>query len=286
MARRTPAGYAVRLPTIAALADVCGGRHHHPCARHHANSAIFALVDATPSPAAFREPDCLVMALERTEKSPCSGVSPASEGLNERREPLKSGRIPNVGGVAHGRPTSAEMCRANGLGPSPKSWVCAHRRRTFLQPGQRAARFRAKLLRTRFNGYRSLIGRTIGSTEALHRAGVMPPEARLLATAVSGPRPCPRSQHYLRADRRMKPGVPSRPRGPRASPQPRARFPIPTRTRRSGSPTRRVDRQRTAPHLLLFSPLGFSLADLPANVANLLLARATVRTRSWRCAQR
>src|SRR5262249_48344470 len=68
-----------------------------------ANSAIFALVDATlVRPLPFREPDRLVMAWERTDSSPRARVAPLNMlDWNERNHTfdLIAGFIPGVGGM-------------------------------------------------------------------------------------------------------------------------------------------------------------------------------------------
>ena len=157
-----------------------------------ANSAIFALVDATLlRPLPFHEPERLVMLWERTEASPRSRVSPLNLlDWNERNRTfdVMAGFVPGVGGMV--------MTGADGTAETvPRQWVTAGVfdvlgvaaivGRTFL-PSDDSQRANVVVLseafwRTRFNADPGVVGRDIRLDGLPYTVvGVVPNELQLL----------------------------------------------------------------------------------------------------------
>jgi putative ABC transport system permease protein len=269
-----------------------------------ANSAIFALVDATLlRPLPFPDPDRLVMIWERTNTSQRDGVSPLNlADWNQRTRTFEriGGFVPGVGGmVMAGADGSAETV--------PRQWVTAGIfdalgiraivGRTFL-PSDDKRRANVVALseafwRTRFNADRTVVGRHIRLDGSLYTVvGVVPNESELIGrssiwamVSTYGAPPEARRAHMLQAIGRMRPGAtldaadadmaavaaglarefPKTNKGRSVALEPMHEAVI-------GSDLRLTS-------MLFLGVVGFVLLICCANVANLLLARATVRTR-------
>jgi hypothetical protein len=185
-----------------------------------ANSAIFALVDATLlRPLPFPEPERLVTIWERTEMSPRSAASPLNVlDWHERNRTFEriSGYVPNVGGmVMNGRDGTSETV--------PRQWVLAGffdvlgvkpiAGRTFL-PSDNSERASVVVLnegfwRRRFGSDPALVGSTIRlDGMPFTVVGVVPEHSELLSTdvwALLAVQPVPglRSFYGLRAIGRL-----------------------------------------------------------------------------------
>ena len=268
------------------------------------NGAIFALVDATLlRPVPLPHPERLVMAWERSDTSQRDQVSPLNlRDWTERNRTfdLLAGFMPNVGGmVLAGRDGTAETV--------PRQWVTAGFfdvlgtrpivGRTFRDSDDRQ-RLHVVVLtegfwRSRFGADPGVVGRDIRLDGRLHTVvGVVPDEAQLLARTsiwamvpVHGAPPAARGIYLLEAIGRMKPGVtletaradivsvaeglarefPKTNAGRGATLEPRGEAAGGTELRRTS--------------MLVRAVVAFVLLICCANVANLLLARATARTR-------
>lgn len=267
------------------------------------NSAIFTLVDATLlRPLPFPEPDRLVMVWERTETTDRGTVSPlnlADWNTRSRTFEVIGGFVPNVGGMVMGV--------EQGLPDTvPRQWVTAGffdalgvqpvAGRMF-QPSDDTQRasvvvISETLWRTGFNADPGVIGRDIRlDGDPYTVVGVAPDEAQVLPTsiwaliALSDAPPRARGQHLFQAIGRMKPGValdaaradlgavadglaqdfPQTNAGRGVALQPMHDFVI-------GGELRRTS-------MLFLGVVGFVLFICCANIANLLLTRATARTR-------
>ena len=269
-----------------------------------ANSAIFALVDATLlRPLPLLQPERLVMVWERSATSLRGRVAPLNLiDWNERNRTfdLIAGFIPGVGGMV--------MTGADGTAETiSRQWVTAGFfevlgveaivGRTFL-PSDDSRRANAVVLseafwRTRFNAEPSVVGRDIrldGSPYTV--VGVVPNEAQLFGRSstwalmsIQGAPAAMRSVYVLQAIGRVKPGVTLEGAGAdmAAVAEGLAReFPNTNRARGvmlepMHDAVIGADLRLTS--MLFLGVVGFVLLLCCANVANLLLARATVRAR-------
>jgi putative ABC transport system permease protein len=269
-----------------------------------ANSAMFALVDAALlRPLPFRDPDRLVMLWERSETSVRGAVAPLNVLDWSERNRTFDGMgafVPNVGGMV--------MSGADGLAETvPRQWVVTPgifaalgirpvAGRTFLPSDDtqrgRVVVFSESFWRSRFNADPTVIGRDIRFDGELYTVvGVVPDEAQLIGRSAmwalrSFPRrPALRTAYALQVIGRLKPGVtlqsarddlnavadglarefPDTNKGRGVTIEPLHDVMI-------GSELRLTS-------LLFLGVVGFVLLICCANVANLLLARATVRTR-------
>ncbi len=268
-----------------------------------ANSAIFALVDATLlRPLPFPAADRLVMMWEQKEGTPRSRVSPLNllDWVERNRTfDQMAGFIPSVGGmVMNGKDGTSETV--------PRQWVMAGFfdvlgvkpivGRTFTQEDNdrraNAIVMSEGLWRTRFNSDPTIVGRDIQfDGEPYTVVGVVPSGFQLFGqTSIWGllatdRRPALRGIYALQAIGRVKEGVTieqaqadmatvadglareyqttNKGRGVRLEPLHDALI---------GSDLRTTS-------ILFLGVVGFVLLICCANVANLLLARATVRMR-------
>ena len=191
-----------------------------------ANSAIFALVDATLlRPLPFPDPERLVHVWERTDRTPRGRVSPLNLlDWNEQSRSFEiiAGFVPNVGGMV--------MRGADGMPETvPRQWVTsgvfdalgvkAISGRTF-RPSDDAARGNVVVLsesfwRARFQADADVVGRDIRLDGELYTVvGVVPDQAQVIGRSsiwalatIQGAPPRARGQYALRAIGRLKPGV-------------------------------------------------------------------------------
>jgi putative ABC transport system permease protein len=269
-----------------------------------ANSAMFALVDATLlRPLPFPDADRLVKLWERTESDPRDGVAPPNLidwNARSRSFDVIAGYVSGVGGmVMNGKDGIAETV--------PRQWVTAGifdalgvnpiAGRTFLVSDDRQ-RANAVVLsegfwRARFNADPGVIGSSIRLDGAPYNVvGVVPNEAQLIGrasiwamAAIQGAPPQARTAHFLEVIGRMKPGVTreSAEADLAAVAETLARdYP---KTNRGRSITIMsldeavVGTELRQTSVLFLGVVGFVLLICCANVANLLLTRATVRAR-------
>jgi len=269
-----------------------------------ANAAIFALVDATLlRPLPLPDPDRVMVALEKTEAAPRSGVSPLDlidwDQRNHTFEKI-AGIIPNVGGMV--------MSGANGTAENvSRQWVTAGifdvlgvkpiLGRTFTEEDDREKRgsvvLNESFWRTRYNADPAIVGQTVRLDGDMFTVlGVVPQAAEVigrsdiwaLAPIIGAPARA-RSAYFLYAIGRLKPGVTREAAYADLDAVAAAlakEYPD-TNTGR-GVMVERLhdtliggDMRRTS--LLFLGVVMLVLVICCANVANLLLARATVRTR-------
>ena len=269
-----------------------------------ANSAIFAVVDATLlRPLPFHEPERLVMMWERSDTSLRGRVAPLNlVDWNEQNRTfdLMAGFIPGVGGMV--------MSGADGTAETvPRQWVTAGffevlgvraiAGRTFL-PSDDSRRSNVVVLseafwRTRFNADPTLIGRDIrldGSPYVV--VGVVPKEFQLLGRSSiwallpsQGLPAAARSVYVLQVIGRLKPGISVEAAGADMSAiaEGLAReFPKTNRGRDvmlEPMHDALIGSELRLTSMLFLGVVGFVLLICCANVANLLMARATVRAR-------
>jgi putative ABC transport system permease protein len=265
-----------------------------------ANTAIFGLVDATLlRPMPYPHPERLVMLWQRTQTSARGGVlSTVLEHWITRSRAFEAigGVAPNVGGMV--------LAGAGATETIPRQWataqvfdalgVCAIAGRTFL-PSDEAQRSSVVVLseafwRTRFNADPAIVGRELRLDGGLWTVvGVVPEEAQLLGRTsiwalfpITGRSAGVRS---LAVIGRMKAGVsmngaaadmaavsnslaqefPTSNAGPSVTLEPLRDAVVGTELRQTS--------------YLFLGVVGFVLLICCANVANLLLARATSRKR-------
>jgi putative ABC transport system permease protein len=269
-----------------------------------ANSAIFALVDATLlRPLPLPNPDRLVMAWEQSPTSPRGRVAPLNMlDWNERSRTFArfGGCANNVGGMV--------MAGADGTAQTvDRQWVTSGffdalgvrpvAGRTFI-PDDDVKRLSGVVMtesfwRSRFNGDPSVVGRDLLLDGELYTViGVVPDAAQILArTSIWALLPIPernpnlRTAYALRVVGRMKPGVSlEQARSDLAAVADGLAREFPkTNTGRSVAiePLHGalVGSELRTTSMLFLGVVGIVLLICCANVANLLLARATVRTR-------
>jgi putative ABC transport system permease protein len=269
-----------------------------------ANSAIFALVDATLlRPLPYGAPDRLVTIWERSAKTPRGYVSPLNMiDWNSRSRTFEkiAGFTPSVGGMV--------MAGADGNAETvSRQWVTAGifdvlgvtpiAGRIFTADDE-AKRANVIVLseafwRTRFNADPGVVGREIRLDGSLWTVvGVVPKDFELLGqTSLWAMRPFvnlpprARAAYMLQVVGRMKPGVSIKAAdaelGGVADGLARE-FPQTNKGRGvtlEGMHDSIVGSDLRLTSMLFLGVVGFVLLICCANVANLLLARATVRTR-------
>lgn len=268
------------------------------------NSAIFALVDAALlRPLPFHEPDRLVMVWERHATSARGGVAPLNLlDWNERNRTFESmaGFIPGVGGmVMNGADGTAETV--------PRQWVTAGifdvlgikpivgRTMVSSDDTQRASVvvLSEAFWRTRFNADPAVVGHEIRLDGELYSIiGVVPREAQLIGrtsiwamSPIQGAPPAARGAHFLRVIGRTRPGVTLEAAGADLAQIAEAlERDFPTTNKGRGVSLERLDAAVVGSELrftsmLFLGVVGFVLLICCANVANLLMTRATVRAR-------
>jgi putative ABC transport system permease protein len=268
-----------------------------------ANSAIFALVDAALlRPLPFPGADRLVMLWDSSERSPRGRVAPANLLDWDERNTTFTGMAgfrPNVGGMV--------MSGADGTAETvPRQWVTAElfdvlgvrpvAGRTFL-PADAAARRDAVVLsesfwRARFNADPAVVGSDLRlDGQPYTVVGVVPKEFQLLgrtsmwALLYFDRRPVFRSGGSLQVVGRLKPGVtPAAAGADMAAVAEGLARELPDTNKGRGVVVEPLhaaliggDLRRTS--MLFLGVVAFVLLVCCANVANLLLARATVRAR-------
>jgi putative ABC transport system permease protein len=269
-----------------------------------ANSAIFALVDRTLlRPLPFHNPDRLVMAWEQSDPSPRGLVSPLNLlDWNERNRTFDNfaAFIPNIGGmVMNGADGTAETVT--------RQWVTAGffdvlgvrpiAGRTFLAADD-AQRANVVVLsetfwQSRFNADPMMIGRAVRlDGQPYTVVGVVPKDFQLLGRtsmwaliALSARRPPMRTAYFFQAIGRMKPEVTLQAASADMAnvAEGLAReFPTTNKGRSvvlEPLHDALIGRELRLTSMLFLGVVGFVLLICCANVANLLLARATARTR-------
>ncbi len=268
-----------------------------------ANAAIFALVDATLlRPLPFPDPQRLVVVWERTDTDPQDGASPLNMAdWYQRGRTIEhiGGFVPYVGGMvlAGSDGTADTVSRQwvtsgifDALGVKPVVG------RTF-QPDDDRRRANVVVLgeafwKARFGGDPSVVGRDIRlDGDPFTIVGVVPHEAELIgrssiwALRSFNNNPASRRAHPLEAVARLKPGVTvaaaASDLGAVADALARE-FPDTNKGRGvTLEPLRNafVGRDLRLTSVLFVGVVGFVLVICCANVANLLMARATVRAR-------
>ena len=269
-----------------------------------ANSAMFALVDATLlRPLPFPEPERLVMIWERTPMSPRGGVSPLNLlDWNGRARTFDriAGYVPDVGGMV--------MAGPDGIAETvPRQWVTegifdvlgikAIVGRTFLRSDDKnhaqVVVMSEAFWRTRFNADPAIVGRIIRLDGTPYTVvGVVPNDAQLIGRSslwamvpIHDAPPEARTAYMLEAIGRVKSGVTHAAAAADLTAVAAAlAHDYPTTNKGRGVTVEPIhdamignDLRLTS--LLFLGVVGFVLLICCANVANLLLARATLRTR-------
>ena len=264
-----------------------------------ANSAIFALVDATLlRPLPFREPGRLVMIWETSARSRRGDVAPLNLlDWNERNRTfdLMAGFARGVGGMV--------MSGADGTAETvPRQWVTAGffdvlgvtavAGRTFLHSDDRSnvVVLSEGFWRTRFNGDADVVGRDIRLDGTAYRVvGVVPKEFQWLgrstiwALVSIDRRPALRSIYALQAIGRLRPGFTlEAARADMAGVTEGLAREFPKTNKGRGvtlEPMREalIGSELRLTSILFLGVVCIVLQICCANVANLLLARATVR---------
>ena len=269
-----------------------------------ANSAIFALVDATLlRPLPFPDSDRLVMIWERSEASARGRVSPMNMlDWGERSQSLEgiAGYVPSVGGMVMASADGATEDVPRQWLPSPNIFevlgIRALAGRTFHAEDARERRnvlvMSEGFWQSRFNADPSIVGRDIRlDGDPFTVIGVVPNSAKILGDASVwalrpfDPDPALRSPRVLLAVARLKPDATIAAASADLTSVAAAlaqEYPAtnngygvtiePFRDAIVGSDLRTTS-------LLFLGVVGFVLLICCANVANLLLARATVRGR-------
>jgi putative ABC transport system permease protein len=269
-----------------------------------ANSAIFALVDATLlRPLPFRDPERLVAIWEQSAKTARGFVSP----LNMLDWNSRSRTFEKIAGFT---PSIGQMVMAGADGNAEtvsRQWVTAGifdvlgvtpiAGRTFSADDEAKRAYVVVLSegfwRTRYNADPSVIGRQIrldGSLWTL--AGVVPADFQLLGqTSIWAMRPLvnlppqARGAYMLQVVGRLKPGVSIKAAEAdldAVADELAREFPQTNRGRGvalEGMHDSMIGSDLRLTSMLFLGVVGFVLLICCANVANLLLARATVRTR-------
>jgi putative ABC transport system permease protein len=268
-----------------------------------ANSAIFALVDAALlRPLPYREPERLVMLWERNERSPRASVAPLNLlDWKDRGRTLEQvgGYVPRVGGMV--------MAGESGIADTvSRQWVTFGifdvlgvepiLGRTF-QPEDDLQQKNAVVLgeafwRTRFGADPGIVGRDLRlDGEPYTVVGVVPKEFQLVgptslwALASFERTPENRRARGFAAVGRLRPGATiEAARGDVASVAQLLAREFPETNAGRGvtiEPLQQalVGRELRLTSLLFLGVVGFVLLICCANVANLTLARATVRSR-------
>ena len=269
-----------------------------------ANSAIFALVDATLlRPLPFPDADRLVMVWERTDTEPRSRVAPLNlVDWNERTRTFSgmAAYVPAVGGMVMARPDGTTEDVPRQWLPSANIFdvlgVRAIVGRTFSADDE-AQRVNVVVLseafwQTRFNRDTSIVGRDIRLDGMPFTViGVVPHEAQILGEASVwalrpfGRDPALRAPRILLVIGRMQHGVSRQTATADLAAIAAAleqEYPATNKGRGvTVEPLREalVGRDLRVTALLFLGVVGFVLLICCANVANLLLARATVRSR-------
>jgi putative ABC transport system permease protein len=269
-----------------------------------ANSAIFALVDATLlRPLPFPDADRLVMVWERTDTEPRSRVAPLNlVDWNERTRTFSgmAAFVPAVGGMVMARPDGTTEDVPRQWLPSANIFdvlgVRAIVGRTFSADDE-AQRVNVVVLseafwQTRFNRDTSIVGRDIRLDGMPFTViGVVPHEAQILGEASVwalrpfGRDPALRAPRILLVIGRMQHGVSRQTATADLAAIAAAleqEYPATNKGRGvTVEPLREalVGRDLRVTALLFLGVVGFVLLICCANVANLLLARATVRSR-------
>jgi putative ABC transport system permease protein len=268
-----------------------------------ANGAIFALVDAALlRPLPLPDPDRLVVAWEQSDTRSRSGASPMDLlDWNERSRTFEklAGYIPNVGGMV--------MAGADGNAETvPRQWVTGGvfdvlgirpiAGRTFL-PADDVLKSGSVVLsegfwRTRFGGDLAIVGREIKlDGMPFTVVGVVPQEAQLVGSTsiwalikLRGPIPT-RGPRVFRVVGRVKPGITLEAAGSDMTTVAEGlanEFPATNKgwgVRLEPLHEVLIGSELRVTSMFFLGVVGFVLLICCANVANLLLARATVRGR-------